>query len=144
MALQPISGPGLPFWGFIIIVFLSSIRSIETCYGCYKTESFHLFKGLPKFLFRFGWYFRIIFWILSTCSFQFFLFWVFLTVTFYRTGLLVQRPTPNLEDQVSVFMTPGDRVSQLYPQTLGTNFSRLLRHAWATVGLLFNPGHHTG
>jgi hypothetical protein len=29
-------------------------------------------------------------------------------------------PAPNLEDQVSVFMTPGDRVAQLYPQVLGT------------------------
>jgi hypothetical protein len=28
------------------IIYLSSIRSVETCYGCYKTESFHLFKGL--------------------------------------------------------------------------------------------------
>jgi hypothetical protein len=54
--------------------------------------------------------------------------------------LLVQRPTPNLEDQTSVFMTPRDRVAQLYPQTLGTHFSRLLRHAWVTVGLLVsNP-----
>jgi hypothetical protein len=35
-------------------------------------------------------------------------------------------------------------VAQLYPQTLGTHFSRLLRHAWVTVGLFFNPGHHTG
>jgi hypothetical protein len=41
-------------------------------------------------------------------------------------------------------MTPGDRVTQLYPQALGTHFSRLLRHAWVTVGLFFNPGHHTG
>jgi hypothetical protein len=48
-----------------IIIFLSSIRSIETCYGCYKTEFFHIFKGLPTFLFPFGWYFRIIFGILS-------------------------------------------------------------------------------
>jgi hypothetical protein len=32
-------------------------------------------------------------------------------ITFYRAGLLLQRPTPNLEDQVSVFMTPGDRVA---------------------------------
>jgi hypothetical protein len=32
----------------------------------------------------------------------------------------------------------------IYPQTLGTHFSRLLRHAWVTVGLFFNPGHHTG
>jgi hypothetical protein len=58
--------------------------------------------------------------------------------------LLVQCPTPNLEDQASVFMTPGDRVAQLYPQALGTNFSRLLRHAWVTVGLFFNPCHHMG
>jgi hypothetical protein len=41
-------------------------------------------------------------------------------------------------------MTPGDRVAQLYPQALGTNFSHLLRHAWVTVGLFFNPGHNTG
>jgi hypothetical protein len=63
---------------------------------------------------------------------------------FGGTALLVQCLTPNLEDQVSVFMTPGDRVVQLYPQALGTHFSRLLRHAWVTVGLFFNPGHHTG
>jgi hypothetical protein len=30
--------------------------------------------------------------------------------------LLVQRPTHNLEDQASVFMTTGDRVAQLYPR----------------------------
>jgi hypothetical protein len=41
-------------------------------------------------------------------------------------------------------MTPGDRVAQLYPQALGTHFSGLLQHAWVTVGLFFNPGHHTG
>jgi hypothetical protein len=41
-------------------------------------------------------------------------------------------------------MTPGDRVVPLCPQALGTHFSRLLRHAWVTVELFFNPGHHTG
>jgi hypothetical protein len=66
-----------------------------------------------------------------------------MAITFYRVGLLVQCPTPNLEDQAFVFMTPGDRVAQLYPQALGTHFSRLLRHAWVTVGLFFNPGHDT-
>jgi hypothetical protein len=35
-------------------------------------------------------------------------------------------------------------VARLYPQALGTHFSRLLRHACVTVGLFFNPGHHTG
>jgi hypothetical protein len=60
--------------------------------------------------------------------------------------MLVQRPTPNLEDLVSVFMTPppGDRVAQLCPQALGIQFSRILRHACVTVGLFFNPGHHRG
>jgi hypothetical protein len=53
------------------------------------------------------------------------------------------RPTPNMEDQASVFVTPGDRVTQLYPQALGTHFSRLLRHAWVTVGLFLSSGHHT-
>jgi hypothetical protein len=40
---------------------------------------------------------------------------------FYGVGLLAPRPTPNLEDQVSVFMTPGDRVAQLYPRALGSS-----------------------
>jgi hypothetical protein len=62
----------------------------------------------------------------------------------FPAGLLVQRPTPNLEDQASVFMTSGDRVAQLYLQALGTHFSRRLRHEWVTVGLFFYPGHHTG
>jgi hypothetical protein len=53
--------------------------------------------------------------------------------------LLGQLPTPNLEDKVSVFMTPRDRVAQLYPQALDTHFSRLLRHAWVTVGLFLVP-----
>jgi len=35
-------------------------------------------------------------------------------MTFYRE-LKAPRPTFNLEDQVSVFMTPGDEVAQLYP-----------------------------
>jgi hypothetical protein len=51
--------------------------------------------------------------------------WDFVTITFLRGCIVSPRPTPNLEDQVSVFMTPGDRVAQLYPQELGTHFSRL-------------------
>jgi hypothetical protein len=27
---------------------------------------------------------------------------------------------------------------------MATHFSRLLRHAWVTVGLLLFPGHHMG
>jgi hypothetical protein len=67
--------------------------------------------------------------------------WGFLTITFLW-GCIVS-PTPNLEDQVSVFMTPGDG-GQAIPQTLGTHFSYLLRRAWVTVGLFFNPSYHTG
>jgi hypothetical protein len=79
MAVQPNSGPGLPFWDFVTITFLQG-------------------------------------WIVSSAS--------------------------NLENQASVFMTPGDRVAQLYPQVLGIHFSRLLRHAWVTVGLLFVSSIH--
>jgi hypothetical protein len=55
---------------------------------------------------------------------------------FYRVGLLVPRPTPMPEDQASVFISPRGRVA--------THFSRLLRHAWVTVGLFLFPGYHTG
>jgi hypothetical protein len=35
------------------------------------------------------------------------------------------RPTPNLEDQVSLFMSPSDRVGQLYPKAPGSLFVAL-------------------
>jgi hypothetical protein len=44
--------------------------------------------------------------------------------------------SPIPEDQASVFISPRGRVT--------THFSRLLRHAWVTVGLFLYPGHHTG
>jgi hypothetical protein len=43
--------------------------------------------------------------------------------------LLAPRPTPILEDQASVFISPRGRVA--------THFSRLLRHTWVMVGLCF-------
>jgi hypothetical protein len=43
------------------------------------------------------------------------------TAVFYGVGLLASCRTPNLEDQVSVFMAPGDRVAQLYPRALGSS-----------------------
>jgi hypothetical protein len=55
--------------------------------------------------------------------------------SFYRVGLLVSRPTPIPEDQASVFISPRGRVA--------THFSRLLRHAWVTVGLFLFPCYHT-
>jgi hypothetical protein len=54
---------------------------------------------------------------------------------FYRVGMLAPRPTPIPEDQASVFISPRCRET--------THFSRLLRHAWVTVGLFLFPGHHT-
>jgi hypothetical protein len=58
-------------------------------------------------------------------------------------GLSTPRPSPNLEDKASVFVTPGDRVTQLYPQALGIHFSHLLRHARATLGLFLSSGQQT-
>jgi hypothetical protein len=55
---------------------------------------------------------------------------------FYKVGLLAPRPTSIPEDQASVFISPRGRVA--------THFSRLLQHAWVTVGLFLFPGHHTG
>jgi hypothetical protein len=55
--------------------------------------------------------------------------------SFYRVGLLAPRPTPIPEDRASVFISPRGRMA--------THFSRLLRHAWVTVGLFLFPGHHT-
>jgi hypothetical protein len=55
---------------------------------------------------------------------------------FYRVGLLAPRSTLTLGHQASVFISPRGRVA--------THFSRLLRHAWVTVGLFLFPGHHTG
>jgi hypothetical protein len=47
--------------------------------------------------------------------------WGFVTITLLRGWIVSPAPTPNLEDQTSVFMTPGDRVAQLKPQELGTH-----------------------
>jgi hypothetical protein len=63
----------------------------------------------------------------------------FSTIVVLRDGVVSPCPTPNLEGQASVFITPGDRVAQLYPQAPGTHFSRLLRHAWVAVGLFLFP-----
>jgi hypothetical protein len=52
--------------------------------------------------------------------------WGFVTITFLQ-GWIVS-PAPNPQPGGPVVMTPGDRVAQLYPQVLGTLFSRLLRH----------------
>jgi hypothetical protein len=66
--------------------------------------------------------------------------WISWQQDFYTVGLSTPHSTPNLEEQASVFVTPRDRVTQLYPQALGTHFSCLLRHAWDTfIYYLFLP-----
>jgi hypothetical protein len=46
--------------------------------------------------------------------------YVFYLLTFSGVGSSAPRPTPNLEDQVSIFISPGDWVAQLYPHAPGT------------------------
>ena len=60
---------------------------------------------------------------------------------FFLRGEMVN-PTLNPQhgEPGPIFITHGTG----WPQALCTYFSRLLRHAWATVGLFFNPGHYTG
>jgi hypothetical protein len=43
-------------------------------------------------------------------------------IFFYRAGSPALRPTSNPEDQVPVFMSPSERVAQLYPQAPGSLF----------------------
>jgi hypothetical protein len=60
-------------------------------------------------------------------------FWGFVTINFLQGWIVSPAPNPQ----------PGGPGLRIYdPQALGTHFSRLLRHAWVTVGLFF--GHHTG
>jgi hypothetical protein len=42
--------------------------------------------------------------------------WISWQQVFYGVGLWTPRLTPNLEDQASIFVTPRDRVAQLYPR----------------------------
>jgi hypothetical protein len=52
---------------------------------------------------------------------------VFIPLDFAAVIVLMSKvispvPTPDLEDQTSVFMPHSDRVAQLYPQALGSSF----------------------
>jgi hypothetical protein len=53
------------------------------------------------------------------------------------------RPTANLEDQVPVFMSPSDRVAQLYTPGTGFHFLRLLRLAGLRWGYSNPPPQRT-
>jgi hypothetical protein len=70
-------------------------------------------------------------------------FWGFITITFLQVCIISPPPNPQ-PGGPGLRISPWHRVTQLYPQALGTHFSRLLRHAWVTEGPFFNPGHQTG
>jgi hypothetical protein len=52
------------------------------------------------------------------------------------------RPTPNLEDQVLVFMSPSNGVAQLYPQAPGSLFVAFQDSQGYAGGILTH--RHTG
>jgi hypothetical protein len=53
----------------------------------------------------------------------------FLTTGFLQGWAVNPIPNLNLEDEASIFVTPRDRVTQLYPQALCNHFCHLLQHA---------------
>ena len=59
----------------------------------------------------------------------------FLTVSFLQWQVVGLLPSPQPAGPVHFIYNPLGRVAQLYPQALGTHFSRLLQPAWAAVGL---------
>lgn len=65
--------------------------------------------------------------------------WGFLTRVVWQVEGVSLTPHHRLVDQASVSISTGDRVVQLYPQTLGIHFSRLSRHAWTTLVLFLFP-----
>jgi hypothetical protein len=54
---------------------------------------------------------------------RFFIYLDFTAVFFHKARSTVLRPTPNLEEQVSVFMSTSDKVVQSYPQAPGPLFA---------------------
>jgi hypothetical protein len=69
-------------------------------------------------------------------------FWGFVTITFLRGWIVIQEPNPQPGGPGLRIYDPRRQGVPAIPP--GTHFSRLLRHAWVTVGLFFSPGHHTG
>ena len=70
----------------------------------------------------------------ATTTLLFFISCGFLTRVILRCeGGVSLTPNHKLVDQSSVFMSPGDRVVELHPWTLGIHFSHLLQYAWTTL-----------
>jgi hypothetical protein len=65
-------------------------------------------------------------------------------MTFLWSWIVSPLPNPQPGGQGLCIYDPQRQGGPATPQALGTHFSRLLRHAWVTVGLFFNPSHHAG
>jgi hypothetical protein len=63
----------------------------------------------------------------------------FLTISFLHWQVVSLSPNPQPVGPVRRIYNPRGKVAQLYLQALGTHFVRLLRPAWASVGLFFSP-----
>jgi hypothetical protein len=70
-------------------------------------------------------------------------FWGFMT-NFLQGWIVCPAPNPQPGGPGLRIYDPLRQGGPAIPQALDTHFSLLLRHAWATLGLFFNPGHHTG
>jgi hypothetical protein len=71
-------------------------------------------------------------------------FWGFVTIIFLQFWFVSPAPNPQPRWPGLRIYDPRRLGGPANPQALGIHFSRLLRHEWVTVGLFFNPGHHTG
>jgi hypothetical protein len=71
-----------------------------------------------------------------------FLFWFYKSDFFNDAWSSALRQTPNLENNISVYMSPSDRVSELYPQAPGSLFFSLHQSLNYCEGILTSL--HTG
>jgi hypothetical protein len=96
----------------------------------YEHDHLHLWHDSPLWAVAF----------LRSKSCQLFLLWISWQQNFYKVGPSTPRPTWRTRPP---YLWPQRQVTQLYPQALGTHFSLLLWHAWATLGLFLSSSHHT-
>jgi hypothetical protein len=100
---------------------LSYLTSMLTCHNYLFDHHHHHRQNSP---------FRAIGFLIRFCQIYSFLgitlsgfhFLDFAVIIFYRARSSGLRPTPNLKDQVSVFMVHSDKVAQLYPLAPGCVF----------------------
>jgi hypothetical protein len=70
-------------------------------------------------------------------------FWGIVTIAFLQYWIVSPGPNPQPGGPGLRMYDPWRHSDPAIPQALGTHFSRLLRHAWVTVGL-FRPPNGRG